>query len=176
MTAIAGFASKGKVTIGGDSAGIGGWDLTIRSDPKVFRVGECLVGGTSSFRMLQLLRFRFTPPKQRVDQDDFAYLCTDWIDAVRQCLKDGGYARKDREEEAGGCFLLGYRGKLYRIDPDYQVGIPSEGYAAVGCGEAYAIGALAVLKGSPESRVLRALAVAERFSAGVRGPFVVETI
>ena len=51
----------------------------------------------------------------------------------------------------------------------------ADGYAAVGCGDRLALGALFATAGTglkPRRRVLRALAAAERFSAGVRGPFV----
>ena len=51
MTAIAGLVHDGKVYIGGDSAGVAGMDLHLRSDPKVFTVGEFVIGYTTSFRM-----------------------------------------------------------------------------------------------------------------------------
>ena len=38
MTCIAAIAEKGKVYIGGDSAGVAGLDLTIRADEKVFKI------------------------------------------------------------------------------------------------------------------------------------------
>lgn len=176
MTAIVGFASKGKVWIGGDSAGVGGWQITVRKDPKVFRVGDCLIGYTSSFRMGQLLRFKFRPPEQRPSADDFEYLCTAWVDAVRRCLKDGGFATRESEAEQGGQFLVGYHGKLYEVGADYQVGIPADSYAAVGCGEEYALGALHCARGSPVARIRAALEAAAKFSAGVRGPFVIECL
>lgn len=176
MTAIVGFAARGKVWIGGDSAGVAGLDLVVRADPKVFRVGEFLIGFTSSFRMGQLLRFKFAPPAHAAGVDDYRYLCTDWIDAVRACLRDGGYAKNESGEEHGGVFLFGYRGKLYQVCGDFQVGEPADGLASCGCGEAYAIGALAVATGSPAAKVRKALEVAARFSAGVRGPFVIESI
>jgi ATP-dependent protease HslVU (ClpYQ) peptidase subunit len=47
MTCIAGVAHEGKVWIGGDSAGVGGYDLTVRADAKVFTNGEFLFGFTS---------------------------------------------------------------------------------------------------------------------------------
>jgi hypothetical protein len=40
MTCIVAVKDKhGNITMGADSAGISGWDLTIRSDPKVFITG-----------------------------------------------------------------------------------------------------------------------------------------
>lgn len=177
MTCIVGLVEGKKVYIGGDSAGVGGYDLTVRADAKVFRNGPFLFGFTSSFRMGQLLRYAFTPPKHDSDVGDFQYLVTTFVNAVRDCLKAGGFASKSNETEAGGTFLLGYRGHLYKIESDYQVGESADGYDACGCGWDVARGAMfATEGGEPEKRVKTALRAAERFSAGVRGPFVVEVL
>lgn len=173
MTCIAGLVHKGKVYIGGDSAGVYGLGLVVRSDEKVFRRGEFLMGFTSSFRMGQLLRFSLEC-KQQTDKDDYAFMCTKFIDAVRACLKAGGYATMKDGAESGGGFLVGYRGSLYEVCSDYQVGILADGYAAIGCGEAIAQGSLySTAKMPPKQRILTALRAAERHSAGVRGPFLV---
>ena len=97
-----------------------------------------------------------------------------WI-ALRQCLKDGGWARKQDEREEGGTFLVGVRGRLYTIYDDYQVAQAADGFAAVGCGDQIALGALYATAGTglkPKARITVALRAAERFSAGVRGPFI----
>ena len=174
MTCIAGLVHQDKVYIGGDSAGVSGLDLTVRADEKVFASGEFLFGFTSSFRMGQLLRYAFTTPVPREDQDIDHFMVVDFTNAVRQCLKDGGWATKNNEQEASGTYLVGFRGRLFEIHNDYQVGRPVDGYAAVGCGDNQALGSL-FSTGSrlPEERIRTALAAAERHSAGVRSPFVV---
>lgn len=174
LTCIVGIAEDGKVFIGGDSAGVSGLDLTVRSDEKVFKNGEFLFGFTSSFRMGQLLRFSFSPPARAEKMDDYKYLVTTFMNAVRQCLKDGGYARSKEGEEQGGTFLLGYRGKLYCVHSDYQVGSSVDGFESCGCGDQIAHGSLFSTTGKPASeRIDTALKAAERFSAGVRGPFTI---
>jgi len=176
MTCIVGIADKGHVTIGGDSAGVGGYDLRVRKDPKVFRNGPFLMGYTSSFRMGQLLRFAFTPPEHPKDMDIDRYMMTVWIDAVRECFKAGGYAAKNSDRESGGVFLVGYQGRLFRIDDDFQVGETVDGYDACGCGDSFALGAMHATQGYPPlQRVRIALEAAERWSAGVRGPFTIDT-
>jgi len=177
MTCIVGLIHNGEVLIGGDSAGVGGYDVTIRKDAKVFRRGEFLIGGTTSFRMLQLLRFRLTVAERPESMDVYEYMVTWFIDAVRECLKAGGYATKNLEVETGGQFLVGYQGRLFKVDNDYQVGESVESYAACGCGEPYALGALwASADDSAHRRVERALTAASNFSAGVRAPFVIEKL
>lgn len=174
MTCIVGIEENGIVYIGGDSAGVGGLDLSVRSDEKVFKNGECLFGFTSSFRMGQLLRFSFSVPSRAENTDDYKFLVTTFIDAVRQCLKTGGYASTESGTERGGTFLLGYRGKLYKVDSDYQVGRSQNGFEACGCGAQVAQGSLFESTGKPpKDRIERALQAAERFSAGVRGPFTI---
>lgn len=173
MTCIAGVAHDGKVWIGGDSAGVGGYDLTVRADAKVFKNGEFLFGFTSSFRMGQLLRYSLTAPKLYT-KDPMTFMCTEFVASVRECLKAGGYATKEKEQEIGGVFLVGLAGRLFRVDCDYHVGEASAFYDAVGCGESYAKGVLFATAGQdPETRVRSALAAAEAHSAGVRSPFVV---
>lgn len=173
MTCVAGIAHGGKVWIGGDSAGVSGWSLRVRADEKVFRSGHLVMGFTTSFRMGQLLRYGLKVPEQ-TGKDDYGFLCTTFVDAVRECLKAGGYATKENEAEKGGDFLLGYRGNLYHVAADYQVARAAVGFDAVGCGRDVAIGALAVTpKQPPRRRILTALKAAEDFNAAVRGPFAV---
>jgi ATP-dependent protease HslVU (ClpYQ) peptidase subunit len=177
MTCIVGLVEGDTVWVGGDSAGVGGLDLTVRADQKVFRNGPMLFGFTSSFRMGQLLRYALRIPDHDPRTPDDKYMVTTFIDAVRECLKSHGWAEKEKEQEVGGSFLVAYKGTLYTIHSDYQVGVAADGYDAVGCGEAFARGALFATDGrSGSERVELALKAAERCSAGVRGPFIVESL
>lgn len=177
MTCIVGLQDAGDVVIGGDSAGVEGYLSVVRADPKVFRNGPFVFGFTSSFRMGQLLRFRLSVPPRHNDVDVFEFMATDFVDAVRTCLKAGGFARQDSQVESGGTFLVGFAGRLFEIDSDYQVGEPADGYAAVGCGAELALGALHATVGlEAEERILRALRAAAHFSTGVRDPFKIERL
>ena len=172
MTCIVGLVHEGTVFIGGDSAGVAGLSLVVRADEKVFRNGDFLMGFTTSFRMGQLLRYKLNPPRRHPDDRVAKYMVVDFIDAVRECLKAGGWASKENETEQGGTFLVGYSGHLFTVEGDYQAGQPEDGYAAVGSGQDIARGSLFATQGQePRSRVLTALRAAERFNAGVRGPF-----
>jgi ATP-dependent protease HslVU (ClpYQ) peptidase subunit len=180
MTCIVGLVDKGKVYIGGDSAGVGGsgqYSLKVRNDRKVFRNGDFVMGFTSSFRMGQLLAFAMSPPKPREGDDLMAFMVRDFIGCARQTLKDGGFAKAVNSEESAGTFLVGFRGRLFHITDDYQVGESSQPYDACGCGDQLALGSLFSTPNiiDPRERVLEALAAAEAFSAGVRGPFHMES-
>jgi len=177
MTCIVGYIENKKLYMGADSAGVSGKDITIRKDTKLFRNSKFLIGYTSSFRMGQLLRFKLKVPKQKTNQKNYEYMCTTFIDAVRKCLKDGGYSDIDNNKENIGTFLVGYKNKLYSIHNDLQVGESADNFDSVGCGENYAKSALEILrltKLEPKEKVERALKVAVKFNGGVRPPFVIE--
>lgn len=174
MTCIVGYIDKinNKTYIGGDSAGVSWLDVSIRKDVKVFKVGEFVIGCTSSFRMIQLLRFSFTPPKKYEDDDIYKYMCTEFVNQLRRCFKDGGYARRD------GVFLVGWKNRLFSIQGDYQVGESEKDYDSVGCGETYALGALDALEGNDmniQGKIKTALYIAAYRSGGVRPPFIIES-
>lgn len=172
MTCIVGFVEGDTVWMGGDSAGVAGLTLTVRADQKVFRNGPMLFGFTTSFRMGQLLRYALSVPDHdpRVAVDK--YMTTTFVDAVRSCLKSNGWASAKDGNEQGGTFLVGYRGQLFYVGSDYQVGVPFDSFAAVGCGDDVARGALfASTHLAGRERIDLALRAAERHSAGVRGPF-----
>lgn len=174
-TCIVGLVHEGAVYIGADSAGVNGWlERQVRLDEKVFIKGDMIFGFTSSFRMGQILRYSFSPPDQYKKEDDYKYLCGRWVDALMECLKQKGYAWIDNNRVWGGEFLLGFNGKLYRVENNFQVGRREEPFDAVGCGEPLALGALHIMekqKLGPRQKIKRALEAAERFSAGVKGPF-----
>lgn len=177
MTCIVGVASGGRVVIGADSAGVAGMDLTVRADRKVFRNGPFIMGFTTSFRMGQLLAYRLDAPKRHPDDDIMRYMVTDFIDGVRTCLKNGGYAHRENEVERGGVFLVGYEGRLFKVEGDYQVGESVHGFDAAGCGESFALGSLwETASLDAAQRVEHALQAAERMSAGVSGPFFTEEL
>ena len=175
MTCIVGLVHKEKVIIGGDSAGSNGYEVTLRKDPKVFRNGPFVIGCTSSFRMIQILQFGFKPPK--IKGDVYKYMCTAFIDAVRKSFDDGGFLQKATEgDERGGAFLVGVGGRLFEVGADFQVGEPLDGFASVGCGKYFAMGSLYSTTGfAPKYRISTALQAAEKFSAGVAGPFITKT-
>lgn len=174
MTAIVGIVSAGRVLIGGDSAGVAGYSITVRRDPKVFTVGPYVFGFTSSFRMGQLIRFAFQPPAPPSGDSLDRFMVTAWIDQLRETLSKGGWAKVEAQQEQGGCILVGVQGRLFRVDGDYQVGEPADGYGAIGSGEEVALGALHATRDADmfaEDRALAALRAAEHHCAGVVGPF-----
>ena len=181
MTCIVGFESNGNVYIGGDSAATdGNLGIRVRADGKVFSKDNMIFGIAGSVRLAQLLRYSFVPPNQSVGQDDFGYLCSSWIGGLLKCLQDNGCSKiVDNEAVMPGEFLLGFGGNLYHIYSDFQVADNSLPYDACGCASDYALGVMAAVSEddkTPEEKITKALEVAEEFSAGVMGPFVIKKL
>lgn len=180
MTCIVGLVDSGKVYIGGDSAGVANYSVVLRNDEKVFKNGEIIFGFTTSFRMGQLLRYKLAIPDHDPRIDDFKYLVTDFMDAVIKCFKDNHFAHESNSVVLGGEFLLGYKGRLYHIQDDFQVSSAIDNYNAVGCGEDYAKGAMKILADvkelTAEEKVTKALEAAAYHSSGVSAPFKIISI
>ena len=160
------------IWLGGDSAGTGPsyCQFTMRK-PKIFRNGSCLIGYTSSFRMGQLLQYKLTVPIRKTSQDRDHYMVHDFTEAVRTCLKDGGYTTVKDEHHEGGVFIIVYDGEIYKIQSDYACLMHADPYVAVGCGEDFALGAMSTEKALSKGSVLLALRTACFLSAGVGSPF-----
>lgn len=172
MTCIVGYVDKEGVYIGGDSAAISDDDLSynIRSDEKVFSKGEFIFGYCESFRMGQLLRFKLKIPSHPKGMDNYQYMVTIFVDAVKRCFLDNDYHEMMSDE--GGSFMVGYKGKLYVVMSDYQVAMQKENFAALGCGESFALGAFyASPEKDPIKKMEIALGAAVAFSMGVKPPF-----
>ena len=173
MTIVAGVVDKnGDVFMGCDSIGTNGFIYSCREEPKIFKNGDFLIGYTTSFRFGQLLEHSFKPPRHHKKDSDYKYMCTHFIDEVRKCLKGGGYAKKDKEEESGGTCLIGYHEALWEMKDDYEIAKAPGGIGAVGSGSYTAYGAMHALKReNPKVRIKAGLEAAEAIIVTTRGPF-----
>jgi ATP-dependent protease HslVU (ClpYQ) peptidase subunit len=175
MTCIVGLQHQGIIYIGGDSLATTDDVVNTRLDEKVFFNGPMVIGFTHSFRMGQLLRYSLKIPRHTSDKSDMEYLTTTFINTVRKLYTTKGFLRKStNEEELGGTFLLGYKGKLYSVADDFQITTSADDYMACGSGWEIALGALyATPTLDPILRINRALAAASHFHVTVRDPFVI---
>ena len=180
MTCIVGIVDKvnKKVYIGGDAAGSDGFTKSIRTAPKVFKLqnGKFIFGYTSSFRMGQVIQYKFKPPDHLKKLNVVAYMVTLFIDELRKCLKDNGYSKIDNNVERGGTFLVGYKGRLFCIQGDYQVSEVQCGYDACGSGEYHALGSMrttAKLNWNCKVKLKNAMEAAQANIVTVQGPFTI---
>lgn len=180
MTCICAATNGRKVTMGADSIGVNdAWEMAIRTDSKVFTVAEFLIGFTSSFRMGQILQYHLEPPRYHDEIDPMRYMVAEFIPEVRKVLSEHKFTTTKDDAEFGGLFLVGFRGRIFRIDVDFQVGERIEPYDAVGIGAPFALGAMRTAIKAPKGKVKLSdvallqygLDAASDFCAGVSGPF-----
>lgn len=177
MTCVVGLVQDGRVYIGVDSASVQGWVRRTTNLRKVFRRGPFLIGYTTSFRMGQLLEHHLEVPKQEDDESEMAFMVTKFVERARALLKDKGFSKVESNAETGGQFLVGYRGRLYSVQNDFQVGEMTDGLDAIGSGSDFALGAMMALADlPPKRRIKKSLQIAEHFNMGVGAPFHVRTI
>jgi ATP-dependent protease HslVU (ClpYQ) peptidase subunit len=171
MTAIIGLAENGVVYIGGDSCAGDDWTARSVKHSKVFKMGNFLIGYTDSFRMGQLLEHNLHVTPQG-GESDVAYMVKVFAEAVRTCLKNGGYAEVEKSQESGGEFLVGYHGKIYLFQSDFSVLEYIDNFVAVGHGFLQALAVMQALADvSPKERIKRALEITACISQYVQPPF-----
>lgn len=185
MTCIAGWVDResGNIWMGADSAITDGWHTLIRKTPKVFSIGNALMGeaivGLTGFpRTAQVLRYQMVVPEHPEGMDTIEYLSFPFVDAMRKSLRESCSLKKfEGKDEMDSSFLFGYRGRLCQIESNFTVSEYVSCFSAIGSGESYAFGALEIMADMDmpgELKVLRALEVAAKHSIGVCGPFHVE--
>lgn len=177
MTCIVGIAHEGKVYIGGDSMGSTTTRQVIRKDEKVFQIEDMLFGFCASYRVGQLVRYFFKKPahSHKVGMEQYMHQLV--VPEIRRILDEhGSQHKKDDVEQSLGTFLIGYRGRLFEMDYDYQIGEPAAGYEAIGSGASVAIGSLYSTTGDPEKRIVTALEAAALHARGVGAPWVIGSV
>lgn len=191
MTAIVALEHEGKVWMGCDSAAIatGSYDLMLRhvSDPKIiaFPEHDLIIGCSGMNRLVSLIADKFTPPddEETADQPKRVYASA-VRDALRDLFESEGGIENDKPSSVDGYCLIGYQGTVWEMDSQFALTKPADAFAAIGCGNAFALGAMYGLEYmrkvdetvTPEYMIEVALEAAERFSAGVRGPFVIKKV
>jgi ATP-dependent protease HslVU (ClpYQ) peptidase subunit len=185
MTVICALVEGSRVFMGADrGCSESSGEQVMCAASKIFRLGDpedgYLVGVAGSIRVEQVIRHAFPPPRLAdAEDDEIDAVMYHFVEALRACLtKHRAVAEGKRGDELTETDLLvGVRGRVYTVQTDYAVLLAAEGYAAIGCGQLPALGALHATDGlDPERRVRLALAAAEAFHARIRGPFDVEVL
>lgn len=101
------------------------------------------------------------------------WLVCEFVPRLRRGLDQWEVFPKRDAVQEGGQFLVACGGHLFEMNVDYAVLLPLAGYAAVGCGYAFALGAFATLSGREEPAAEwaeRAAEAAVRHSPGCERP------
>ena len=182
MTCIVGFVENGVTWMGADSLCSNGRSVAIEKRPKAFHSkdsSDIVIGGTTSFRMLQLLQYSnglFDELSLSKNQINHEYMVSKFIPNLQKLFSEGGFQRIDNGVKESGVFLLGYKDNLFKIQSDYSVLENETNYNACGCGKDFAMGSLKTTEGTglpPEVKIRKALQAASVFSTGVAPPFII---
>lgn len=142
MTLIIGLVHDGQAYLACDSIATNGHTWQLLAQPKMFKNGVLYAGFTDSFRLGQLLEHELSIPDRVVGQDLVPWLVKELVPAVRDTLRRGGYARSVNGAEEGGNFLLVAEHRIFEMQGEYSVLERTDGYAAVGSGQDYALASL----------------------------------
>lgn len=175
MTCIVGLIENDKVYLGADSLASNGFVKDVKSQPKVFKLGDFIIGTTGSQRMSQILRFSTELPKI-YDTEIFEFMCTKFVDTLRSIYGDKGFLQKTSDgDEKGGFILVGYKNRLFEIQSDFSIVEVLDNFMAVGSGMYHAQSAMYILQDdktlTPEQKLTKALESAEKFVVSVQRPF-----
>lgn len=144
MTCIVGVIKEGHVWMAGDLMGSNGYTHKVYPDTKVFQNGEFIFGYCGSFRVGQILQYNWEQPPRMEGMTDREYLQLDVIESFRTTLANYGVGEFREGEHQGGNFLIGYRGGLYEMQPNFSI-LKNEDFASIGSGSYHADAALKVL-------------------------------
>jgi len=173
MTCVVGLVKDNIIYMGADSCSSNGDTYETTTEEKVFVRGEFIYGVSGSWRVNQLLKYKFTPPNNNNIDNVKGYLVVDYVDALKECFKN---LTKHDEDEWD--ILVGYCGRLFVISSDFHVSERSEfKFNCIGSGSEMADGAMYVANTlPPEQRISSALRAAAAFSIGVVGPFIIKKL
>lgn len=177
MTCIVALEHKGTAYLGSDSF-MGNADSRDQtSRPKFFTKGDqFVVGFAGSFRGAQVVEHDIKFRQCRSTEDAEAYLVVEVAKKLQHVFSQVGANVKNEEtqDSTDASFLICLHGKVFTLQQDYSVIRSSHGFASIGIGRDFALGALSAMvrmRLSPEEKIRRALEIATDLSPQVCGPF-----
>lgn len=149
MTVIIGYTNGKNVWMIGDEAAAGDcmnefvkhqkvFKSTVYLGPKNTSKEDILIGYAGSFRMGQLLQYKFKPSRPVKYTDIYEYLCTKFVDEIKDLFEKNNYSRLVDNEAIGGSFLVGAKGRLFTIQNDFSVLEYKERFTSIGGGYQFA--------------------------------------
>lgn len=170
----------GDVWIGGDSLVASGWTKNKLAYPKVIRKAPFVLGFAGSVRVGNIITHSFNPEKSPPKSVKALrkYMCTYFVDSLREALEEAGAKKINNNVEGtdNGWLMIGINGRIFQVATDFSVCEMATPYDAIGCGEDFALGAMAAaykLKTDPKEIATLGLESASKHSAFVEGPFTI---
>jgi len=133
MTCIVGLQTDDGVYMAADSVAWSRHEASTVLHPKIFPVGELLIGYTSTFRFGQLLQYRLDMPEHVPGETDMQFLMN-VVTNIRKLLEEAKHATVSNSVAEGGQALIAYRGQLYCLQTDFSIIAYKEPMDGVGSG------------------------------------------
>ncbi|MGD0777885.1 MAG: hypothetical protein ABSC05_34290, partial [Candidatus Solibacter sp.] len=131
----------------------------------VFLLDDYVFGVSGPARVLQVLRYKFKPPRKPQGSNWPEFMATAFINAIDRQLE---ISQKDFAA------LVGTNGGgIFHLDSEFGISQWQDGFDACGCGSPFALGALHCSNGKPRDRLHAALEAAAYFDQRVRSPFTI---
>lgn len=182
MTCIIAIETSTAVHLGADrQSSLNGNGYT-RSTPKIFHVGELIIGACGPVRIGQLLA-TMDPPFHSLGWDIDRWIALDLVDAARTHFATHHYDRTvETRSWIDGAWIVAVRGRAYTIYSDWSWSRHKDGIHVIGSGTDIALGALHAADNlgavdftagrlDPQQRITLALSAAAAHDTGVGGPF-----
>lgn len=187
MTVIAAIKANDKIYMGCDSIflSLNSLDITKRTQSKLLIKDEMIIGlTTNGCRVFQMLQYKLKLPSTRKIPTEglTEYMVTQFCNKVKALLSKEELLIEDSDRKATGpsispaAFLVGIRDKVYEITEDFDVAEVRMPFMAIGGAASFTMGSLEattnlVTQLDPEHHLIYALKTAEKYNAGVEGPF-----
>lgn len=176
MTCVAAIVdNERKIHFGSDSLASDMHAKTVLTDAKIFHLGEMIVGFAGSFRSAQILQYQMPLPERAEGQSDMDFLVNSFVSLARVILYENGLAQPQIGHSViEGEFILGYRGKIYRMQSDFSIIHACDDFIAIGDGgesAAAVLHATKLLDLPPIDRLEMALDATEYQIKSVQRPF-----
>lgn len=173
MTVIVGIVKNNTVWLGADSAATNSSGTQkLLGDPKVFVKGKIAIGVCGSPKILDHLNNVTELPSWDGRAPKREFLLRDVVPTIKSSLGAGECLEGSNMP---GELLIGFQGRLYQVESNFQLITSQAGFDSVGSGSDTAIGSLHSTTNvqSTRKRVIMALTAACARNAMCRPPFTI---
>lgn len=183
MTIIAACVDQdGNIWMGSDTVSVHrGMNVKRAAEPKVFRLGEMLIGSSGTVHCGQIVEHLIELPPIPAEDNLMPWMVEEFAAPLRVAMKTHGGECKNRngDDEMDGRLLIGLRGKLFEVDVGYGIYTHAACFAAIGCADQEALaGMLTALKIHPDMHaravVQLGLEAAAELDINIRPPFEIQ--
>lgn len=148
MTLIIAYVDKKKSYIASDTLGSNGYSSAIYKNKKIFRKGDMLVGGSGSYKQLQLMEKVFVLPPHPEELSSSEYMHLIFVESLITFLRDFNCLKESDGilTNPEGDFIFIYDSSIYYFQSDLCFMEPIINFETTGSGSTYAHAILSTLE------------------------------